>query len=739
METATLLDLAPSPGVLAGSEVLETVVGGASVTITAQQVATIATTASALDAQARVDALNGGAPTDLNRLVEIAAAINNDPAYHTTVDNALATKVNVADLANISDLSKGAGSVGNGAIAVSTVANMIGLTGMTTGQRVSTFEYSAGSGGGGTYLFTVSGSPPANNSVTIFRSTDGTGYWSLIHNGTIDVKQAGAAAGIDCSAVFAAVVAAVVASNGAISRVIFSAVTGGQYTVASQVLFNCSQIVYEFQADVVNTSTTYATPLIFAHDLNAQPTAALLNVTIIGNGHKWDGNGAAILAGMGLGPGVLPSTFPAPMFNYIDNLNIHETDFANGVYDSLNLRQCRNHKITNCIFRDATQYLANGLNITTNWATYVRGDYSTYSHGVVEDCLAYNNSSMGMTYYHCCGGTFRRCIAHNNGLNNGSGGSGSGFSYEMPSGAFSIKYADGLFDDCHANNNGINGYYINTPGVLVNAACTSFGNGVLGLANDVSGLQMCGVCVSGADQVTVLGKHQFNARHGVSFLGASGLQPTWNCAGEYGDNAGSGINIQGIYRGEVAPGTKLFRNGRTLIGGQNLTALNVSNSTYNNAAGEFIAVGLEFDSNGGRDINIGNVRTVRIAGNNCVNSNDMRGSSGGTGFGFGAIANLFLNTNFMDVVGNGWTTNAYVIGNDVTNVYQFANKSNQATGNVMTNSGSTKFGISSAARITTGTHTTLTALPATGTATLTDVSNVLATLIESQKDGLMQG
>jgi hypothetical protein len=33
----------------------------------------------------------------------------------------------------------------------------------------------------------------------------------------------------------------------------------------------------------------------------------------------------------------------------------------------------------------------------------------------------------------------------------------------------------------------------------------------------------------------------------------------------------------------------------------------------------------------------------------------------------------------------------------------------------------------------------LTALPATGTATLTDVSNVLATLIESQKDGLMQG
>ena len=677
MATKTLPQLPTYPPPLAGTEIVETVVGGDSVSVTAQQIANIAIASGR---------------------VELASA--------TGVESVVALR-------------------------------SLDTTRVT---RAETLGYGdPGDGGHGKYYFITTGNPPVDNGVTVLRSNDSLGYWSLVHSGTIDVKQAGAKSGIDCASAFAAVVAAAVASNGTIARVVFSAVSGGQYTVANQVLFNCSQIVYEFHADVVNTRSTYVTPLVFAHDLNAQPLAALFNVTIIGNGHKWDGNGAAILAGMGLGPGVLPPTFPAPMFNYIDNLKIHETDFTNGVYDSLNLRQCRNHKITKCIFRDATQYLANGLNITTNWATYVRGDYRTYSHGVVEDCLAYNNSSMGMTYYHCCGGTFRRCLAHNNGLNNGSGGSGSGFSYEMPSGAFSIKYADGLFDDCHANNNGINGYYINTPGVLVNAACTSFGNGVLGLANDVSGLQMCGVCVSGADQVTVLGKHQFNARHGVSFLGASGLQPTWNCAGEYSDNAGSGINIQGIYRGGAAPGTKLFRNGRTLIGGQNLTALSVSNSTYNNAAGEFIAVGLEFDSNGGRDINIGNVRTVRVAGNNCVNSNDVRGSSGGTGFGFGAITNLFLNTNFMDVVGNGWTTNAYVIGNDVTNVYQFANKSNQATGNVMTNSGSTKFGISSATRITTGAHTTLTALPATASATLANVADVLATLIESQKDGLMQG
>ena len=683
---------------------------------------------------------------NVNELIMVEATTPPRDPLLAQIEAAAASALSSENAAETSALSaqesaeeaESAASAIVGINGLNSVAQLMALNTLVFNRAETLGRGAAGDGGNGNYYFTVSANPPATNGVTIFRSNDGRGFWTLIHNGTIDVKQAGAAAGVDCSAAFTAVAAAVVASNGAIARIRFSAVQGGQYTVASQVLFNCNQIVYEFHADVINTSNAYITPLVFAHDLNAQPLAALFNVTIIGNGHKWDGNGAAILAAMGLGPGVLPPTFPAAMFNYIDNLKIHETDFANGVYDSLNLRQCRNHKITKCIFRDATQYLANGLNATTNWGVYVRGDYRTYSHGVVEDCLAYNNSSMGMTYYHLCGGTFRRCIAHNNGLNNGPGGSGSGFSYEMPSGAFSIKYADGLFDDCHANNNGINGYYINTPGVLVNAACSSFGNGVLGLANDVSGLQMCGVCVSGADQVTVLGSHKFNARHGVSFLGATGLQPTWSCGGEYSDNAGCGIAIQSIYRGGVLPGTKLFRNGRLLVGGQNLTALSVSNSAYLNMLGSFTAIGLEFDSNGARDVNIANVRTVDLANCKSFNPNDVRGTTGGTGMNFGAITTLLLRNNFLDVTGNGFTTNGYVINNDVSVCYQNSNKSNQVSGTVLTNNASTKFGISGAVRMTTGSHATLTTLPATASATQANIADALATLIESLKDGVMQ-
>lgn len=641
------------------------------------------------------------------------------------------------DLSSTTNLSKGTGLVGNSTTTFKTTAEMIAATGMTSGRWASTYEYATGTGGCATYFFTVSGSPPATNNVTIFRSTDGTGYWTLDHKGQIYITQAGVVAGSNGGPALNNLNTVLASSS--INKVIIPAIPSGQFTTATQVLMSRSNITYEFFSDIVNTSTSYTTPLIFSHDLNAQPTAALTNVTLIGNGRKIDGNGAAILAAMGLGPGVLPPTFSPAMFNYIDNLKVHEVDFANGVYDSCNLRQCRNHKLTKCTFRDATQYLANGLNITTNWATYVRGDYRTYSYGVVEDCIAYNNASMGMTYYHCSGGTFRRCVAHNNGFNNGSGGSGSGFSYESPTGPFSIKYADGRFENCHSNNNGINGYYINTPGVVVDPNCTSMGNGTLGLANDVSGLQMCGVCVSGADEVFVYGSHRLNARHGVTFLGAVGLQAFWKCGGDYQDNAGSGINIQGIYRGGVEPGTQLIRNGRVLIGGQFLPSLSVSNSAYNINDGTFTANGLSFDSGGARDINVGNVKTVTVKGNKSYNPNDMRTTTGGTGFNFGAITNLFLQDNFLDVVGNGWTTNGYVVGNDVTKLYQYSNKSNQLTGTVLTNNASNKFGISGSARISTGAHTILTTLPATGTATLDNTVDVLATLIESLKDGLMQG
>lgn len=607
----------------------------------------------------------------------------------------------------------------------------------TVFSHATTLGYSsAGDGGGSSYNFVQTDILPTDTFMTI-RSNDGRGYWDLSHNGVIDIKQTGARAEIDCSSQLRAAVAAANASNGAINRIVMSAISG-DWTISDQVLLNLSAYTLELRANIRNTSTIYRTPLVFAHDLNAQPLAALYNVRIVANGFRIDQNGGAIKALMALPDGQLPPTFPSPMFNYIDNLEVHQLDAFNGVYDSLNHRQCRNHKFYHCHFHGATQYLANGYNATTNWAPYVRGDIRTYAYGVTEDCFFYNNASMGGTYYHAAGGVFRRAVAIYNGLMNGPGGSGSGLSYESVPGSAQDEYADGLFDGVICNFNGINGIYINTPGVKVLPNCSTMGNGVLGIANDVSGLQMNGVMVVGVDDVDVDGAHTFNARHGVSFLGKPGLKPKWDCGGEYSDNVGCGIAMQSIYRGGVRPGTKLFRNGRTQILGQNLVALSVSNSAYLNGQGSFTATGLEFDSNGARDVNIANVRTVELSSSKSFNPNDVRGTTGGTGMNFGAITTLILHDNFLDVTGNGFTSNGYVINNDVSVCYQKSNKSNQLTGTVLINNASTKFGISGAVRMNTGTHATLTTLPPTASATLANLADFVATLNEALKDGIMQ-
>jgi hypothetical protein len=181
------------------------------------------------------------------------------------------------------------------------------------------------------------------------------------------------------------------------------------------------------------------------------------------------------------------------------------------------------------------------------------------------------------------------------------------------------------------------------------------------------------------------------------------VTPCWKVGGIYINNAGCGINIQGLYRCDIEPGTQLIRNGRTLIASMFSEALNVSNSAYNLAAGMFSVDGIQFDSNGGRDMGVGNVGIVVVR--NCLSyNNDLRGSVGGAGYGFSAISTLYLQDDFQDIAGNGWTTNAYVIGSSVLKAYVYGNKSNQGAGNVMINNAGTRFGISGTTKMTAGTR-----------------------------------
>lgn len=596
--------------------------------------------------------------------------------------------------------------------------NTVQITGYTT--------YATPSGIAGTFIRDDTDGSTADNGGTVI--VDGLNRrWKRVFTDSVSVTWFGAVANLDCSAAVAATLAFVKASNGAIRKIIFPAIAGG-YQFANQVLFSLSNITYELFADWYNTSTAYVTPWVFANDLLAQPAAQLTAVEVIGHGNTWHANGKVAGTLAGYSPTITPSAFPAPMFNYIERLRISNVKFDDGMYDCLNLRQCKNHVIDSCEFSNAYLSLANGLNITTDWATFVQGDWTTYSHGVVRDCVAFNNCSIGMTYYNCSGGTMINCRSFKN--------TGSGYSYEAPP-AGSSKYASGRFENCKSNNNGINGWYINQHGVIVDGDSSSYGNGTLGVAADTSGLQMCGVVVSGADKVTVLGDHSNSARHGVTFLGATGLQPSWECGGRYEGNAGSGINIQGLYRMVIRPGTTIRNNGNTLVSGSYSAGINVSNSSYNTNDGILIADDLMYDGNGAQAFNLAFVATVSVKNNVSYNDNASHGV-GGSGFVLNNIAILEFQNNMLRTP-NGNTSNAFVINNTVTKSYAWGNKSDQSSGNVMLNSASTKFGISGGARISPSTYTTTTTLPSTGTAVLNDVVNVLSTLLTELQDGVMQG
>jgi hypothetical protein len=675
-------------------------------------------------------ALSTGAPKQVTTAQ--IAALAQAPAANGT-----ATSAGTLTGAEIATVSRGAGFLSTtlsgiaafvlSCFGVPSVAALRALPSVIF-TRAATAGYSTpGDGGHGQYYFTQTGSLPPDNGVTTLLSSDGRGYWTLVTSGTLDIKQAGAQAGMDCSAAVTAAIAAVRSSNGAITRLVFSAVAGG-WQFAHQVLLSASNITYEFFSDLYNTSTTYQTPLIFAHDLNAQPVAPLSNVVLIGNGHTWYQNGRACAILAGYSPTVPPTVFPAPMFNYISRLQIRGLVFNDGMYDSLNLRQCQDHLVDGCDFTDAYTNGANGINVTTDYAAFVQGDYSTYSHGIVRDCTAYGNASMGMTYYSCSGGTFDNCRSYNNGQ--------SGFSYEAPPGAGTAKYAEGCFSNCRSNNNGWNGWYITQSGVTVDADCRSYGNGTVGVAADTSGLQLCGVVVSGADKVVVLGDHYKAARHGVTFLGAASLQPTWECGGRYENNAGNGINAQGLYRMTIRAGTSVRLNGNIEISGAYSAGVFVNNSAYNQNAGILIADEILSDGNGVQAMYIEYVDSVSTKGILSYNDNASHGI-GGSGLVYNNIGVLECQNNMLRTP-NGNTGFAYVVNNTVLKAYVWGNKSDQTTGTVMTNNASTRFGLSSMSRISLGTYTTETTLPSTGTAVLSDVVNVLSTLIAGLYDSVTQ-
>lgn len=106
MATSTLPQLPTSPFPLAGTEILETVVSGASASVTSQQIAQVA-----------IDQVVNDAPSNLDRLDKLAFAINNDPNFSATIISLF------GNLYDSADPNKGAAILGRGVVALNSVTD----------------------------------------------------------------------------------------------------------------------------------------------------------------------------------------------------------------------------------------------------------------------------------------------------------------------------------------------------------------------------------------------------------------------------------------------------------------------------------------------------------------------------------------------------------------------------------------------------------------------------------------
>lgn len=498
----------------------------------------------------------------------------------------------------------------------------------------------------------------------------------------------------------------------------------GGIGISAQWLVNASNIAIYIESDIRLTSATRQKTILFAYDTGQAPAQALSNIHVEwAKGCKVDGNGSAMSFSYAHGDG--SDNDSAIRFNRVDTFTARGVLATNGPIDSFSVRQCRNWIVEDCEFSVSKE--DNGFSATTDWGTYVRGDWNTYGFGSVVNCKAHDNEDFGMTSFNCSGVYFINCRSWAN---------RAGYSYEDSSGTPNIKYFDGKFVACSAYNCVEQGFYVDAAGITVDDDCESYN--IRGFAGDnTNGLFENGVVVSAADDIYVGGKHRKNGRSGVAIFNGVGTQMNVTVNGEYSENDYIGIRARGISRLRIVPGTIVRQNGNVLIGGAYSAGINVSNSggaPYLDGQGAFICVGVNIENSGVHAIVVTNVSWVQIdelvGANNCA-------SGSGSGISVSVCNLLFARHNTI------WTLTGnqlfgLVIAASVAVAYAWGNKGQGSSSGDVSNASPSRKGIDSDAAFAIGAFTPTGAYPAEGAWTTVALGNALSTLADSlQRNGIL--
>lgn len=498
----------------------------------------------------------------------------------------------------------------------------------------------------------------------------------------------------------------------------------GGIGISAQWLVNASNISIYIESDIRLTSATRQKTILFAFDTGQAPAQSISNINVQwAKGCKVDGNGSAMSFSYSHGDG--SDNDSSIRFNRVDTFTARGVHATNGPIDSFSVRQCRNWIVEDCEFSVSKE--DNGFSATTDWATYIRGDWDTYGFGSVVNCKAHNNQDFGMTAFNCSGVYF---------VNGRSWSNKAGYSYEDSASAPNIKYYDGKFVACTAYNCVEQGFYIDGSGVKVDDDCESFN--IRGFAGDNSNsLFENGVVVSAADDIYIGGKHRNNGRSGIGIFNGVGMQMNITVAGEYSGNDYIGIRARGISRLRILPGTNVKLNGNTSIGGFFNAGINVSNSggaSFLDGAGAFICQGVMVENSGIGAIIVTNVSSVTI---DDVAGADNCQSGSGSGIAVSVCNFLFARNNTMRHQAANQIF-GLVVNASVASAYVWGNKGPGSSSGDVLNASPSRKGIDSDPTFAIGAFTPTGAYPAEGFWTTASLGNALSTLADSlQRNGIL--
>lgn len=502
-----------------------------------------------------------------------------------------------------------------------------------------------------------------------------------------------------------------------------SADSADYYGLGSTWLIDTGNIRIEVYGDIKLTSTDRQKTIEISYDGAEAPAQVLENIQFIGNA-TITGNGAAMT--FDYSHGDASSNDSTVRFNRIKNLYVIGIHFTDGPIDSMSLRACQHYLIDHCEFSFAKE--DNGFSTTTDFATYVQGDFSTYAYGTISNSVAHHNKDFGMTAFNASGVRFEFDDSYENEY---------GFSHE-PSTTSKAASADSGFYGSKAYENRNWGFYIESNGVTVDDECESYNNRGTALDNS-SNIYEHGVLVSKADDIYIGGNHRKNGRSGVAILNGDASAMNITIGADCEDNDYHGLWGRGISSLTIKDGSKFDRNGTVLIDSAYGDAIHVSNSggaNYHQGAGKFTVQGAIIRENGRKAFLSDYVVDVDFSHNR---GEDNCQDSATSACYIDHAGSLLLRENEMkDSVPNA--TFAYHIDTNVITAIEYGNKGDFATGRIA-NSATNKLGLGRPedSVFTLGTYSPTYTIADTASASAANNNAVLSTILKHlQESGIIR-